>query len=644
MSNYSQFIGGGTGSSGVSGYSGRSGYSGSTGTSGFSGFSGQTGSTTLTNTYIGFGNASNQITGSANLTWNGSALTVGSTTATIIGNVGEYNTFTIQPNDATSGNYPAVITIKGGRSNASSAPGGALNIQGGPGPSSLSGAGGPVNITGGASSVAVNGGDGGDVNITGGTGAAQASRVGGSIVLTGGIGVGTGGAIVFRTPNPSVVAERARFTPAGALSFGSTGTAYGTAGQVLTSNGDAPPSWQTASGGSSGVSGYSGTSGYSGAASQINISNSVFLDGNGDYLTVANSSNFDFGTGAFTVEGWTYIAANSTANPDGNRYASIVNAFFDSTASTGWRLAIIGNTTTTGTGLQFNVFNAGVSTDIVTTATTVTQNAWHHVAVSRTGNTFYLFLDGVQVATNTFSGNVNSGGFDLDIGSLQQGVAPKYYNYLNGYVSNIRIVKGSAVYTGAFTPPTSPLTSIAGTVLLVCQSNVFAGITTVAGNSAISTENPFGNANYSGYSGLSGYSGIGISGFSGYSGVTPDLSSYVTLTGTQTLTNKTYTGVKETRVAMAANDVDLSLGNYYTKTATTTTTFTASNVPASGTTGSFILELTNGGSQTINWFTGTTWASGVAPTLTAAGVDVLGFYTFDGGTTWRGLTLALDIK
>jgi len=183
---------------------------------------------------------------------------------------------------------------------------------------------------------------------------------------------------------------------------------------------------------------------------------------------------------------------------------------------------------------------------------------------------------------------------------------------------------------------------------LVRQLFTKAG-TIYSGADGASGYSGLGGPGDSGYSGISGFSGPaggpqGDSGFSGYSGTTPDLSGYVTLTGTQTLTNKTYTGVRETKVAMAANDVDMSAGNYFTKTITTSTVFTASNVPASGTTGSFIMELTNAGSQTITWFTGTTWASGVAPTLTSAGVDILGFYTFDGGTTWRGLTLALDIK
>lgn len=113
---------------------------------------------------------------------------------------------------------------------------------------------------------------------------------------------------------------------------------------------------------------------------------------------------------------------------------------------------------------------------------------------------------------------------------------------------------------------------------------------------------------------------------------------------TQTLSAKTITGLRETRVAMGANDVDISAGNYFTKTISGTTTFTVSNVPTSGTAASFILDLTNGGSATINWWSGVKWASGTAPTLTAAGRDVLGFFTHDGGTTWTGLLLAKDAK
>ena len=104
------------------------------------------------------------------------------------------------------------------------------------------------------------------------------------------------------------------------------------------------------------------------------------------------------------------------------------------------------------------------------------------------------------------------------------------------------------------------------------------------------------------------------------------------------------TGLRETKVAMGANNIDLATGNVFTKTITTTTTLTVSNVLASGNANSFILELTNGGAYAITWFTGTKWSGGTAPTLTASGVDILGFYSHDGGTTYRAVILAKDSK
>ena len=114
--------------------------------------------------------------------------------------------------------------------------------------------------------------------------------------------------------------------------------------------------------------------------------------------------------------------------------------------------------------------------------------------------------------------------------------------------------------------------------------------------------------------------------------------------GTAKLSDLTTVASKETKVAMAANNVDLSTGNYFSKTISGATTLTVSNVPATGTAISFILDLTNGGSAAITWWTGVKWASGTAPTLTAAGRDVLGFFTHDGGTTWTGLVLGKDVK
>ena len=110
------------------------------------------------------------------------------------------------------------------------------------------------------------------------------------------------------------------------------------------------------------------------------------------------------------------------------------------------------------------------------------------------------------------------------------------------------------------------------------------------------------------------------------------------------LVTPTVTGIKEVKVAMAANAINLATGNFFTKTITALTTFTVSNVPAAGTANSFVLDLTNGGAFTITWWSGVKWAAGTAPSLTASGRDLLAFFTHDGGTTWNGLVLSKDMK
>lgn len=106
----------------------------------------------------------------------------------------------------------------------------------------------------------------------------------------------------------------------------------------------------------------------------------------------------------------------------------------------------------------------------------------------------------------------------------------------------------------------------------------------------------------------------------------------------------TFEGLKEIQSSISANNIDLSVGNYFTKTITTTTTFTVSNTPETTKAVCIVLDLTNGGSQTISWWSGMTWTIGTAPTLTASGRDVLGFFTYDGGTTWSGFLIGRDVK
>ena len=93
--------------------------------------------------------------------------------------------------------------------------------------------------------------------------------------------------------------------------------------------------------------------------------------------------------------------------------------------------------------------------------------------------------------------------------------------------------------------------------------------------------------------------------------------------------------------AVGALDIDLSASNYFTKTIAGNSTFTFSNPPASGTVGSFTLELTYS-SGTITWPGSVYWNGNgqTSPTITAGKVQLFVFSTRDGGTTYRGAVLA----
>ena len=96
---------------------------------------------------------------------------------------------------------------------------------------------------------------------------------------------------------------------------------------------------------------------------------------------------------------------------------------------------------------------------------------------------------------------------------------------------------------------------------------------------------------------------------------------------------------KQTAEAVSALDIDLATGNYFTKTISANSTFTFSNPPASGTAGSFTLELTHT-SGTVTWPSSVKFPADTAPTLTAGKTHLFVFVTDDGGTRYRGAALA----
>jgi hypothetical protein len=237
---------------------------------------------------------------------------------------------------------------------------------------------------------------------------------------------------------------------------------------------------------------------------------SNYFDGTGDYLTTPDNAAFDFGTGDFTIEFWVYVSGNSTADAGGTRTAAILGCFpTTGTISNSYGFFITGSTTTTGTGVFFQSYQSGTAYTISAT-TTVAQSTWHHIAVARSSTTTKLFLNGSEIASGTLGNQTVNSAYTITIGRIAY---TGYLNELNGYISNLRVLKGTAQYTGSYTVPTAPLTAITNTSLLTCQSNRFRDAST--NNFTITRNGDVSVQRFSPFSPTSAYA-AGTIGGSGY--------------------------------------------------------------------------------------------------------------------------------
>lgn len=169
---------------------------------------------------------------------------------------------------------------------------------------------------------------------------------------------------------------------------------------------------------------------------------SCSFNGTSQYLEMAANTAYTFGTGDFTIEFWVY-ATSSAGNfslYDSRTAGTSVCPFIDADA--------------TGT-IRFTINGSSV----ISSTAPLTANIWHHLAVVKSSGSTKMYFDGIQTgSTYTDSNNYQSGTIRIANNSPGGGGT----NLFPGYISNFRLVKGVAVYTGVFTPPTSPLTSLQG--------------------------------------------------------------------------------------------------------------------------------------------------------------------------------------
>ena len=207
---------------------------------------------------------------------------------------------------------------------------------------------------------------------------------------------------------------------------------------------------------------------------------SVRFDGSGDYIYVPADSDLDL-SGDFTIE---FFYKFHTAP---NTYVVLINMSVNNTGSYSGE-----------TSLYYTSGGTWISTpsSVSGTVPEADRMDWVHIAWTRSGSSSRLFINGSLVDTDTSSITMTTG-YNWYMGDRPPSAVNGNYP-INGWVSNWRIIKGTALYTSSFTKPALPLEDVTNTKLLCCKSEdsataaVVSPTTIVAGGDATaSSDNPF---------------------------------------------------------------------------------------------------------------------------------------------------------
>lgn len=164
---------------------------------------------------------------------------------------------------------------------------------------------------------------------------------------------------------------------------------------------------------------------------------SAYFNGS-SYLSVTNSSDFNFGNGDFTIDFNVYLTNNTT-----QQY--LLTYCAGGTQATSSFIVYILPSKTIGIATYY-----GSTEYDATNPTIINTNTWYHVAIIRSSSNLYVAINGVLGSPTAIGTNsMNSLSSNLIIG--------KYYNSTNyvsgGYIDDLRIAKGVAIWTSNFTPP-----------------------------------------------------------------------------------------------------------------------------------------------------------------------------------------------
>ena len=177
------------------------------------------------------------------------------------------------------------------------------------------------------------------------------------------------------------------------------------------------------------------------------------------FLKIA-SDDFAVGTGDFTLECWYYKSGLGTHN---DAVGNIIMETGNQNGKNGiWLADAQGK-------LEGRVHYGSGSWNLdITSSSSMSNDRWYHVAMTRSGSTVRIFIDGALEASGSSSSDLTTD-YSNEAYVGGQGNSPSNRGII-GYVSNARI-SNTALYTAAFTVPSARLEKLSSTLLLCCQSS-----------------------------------------------------------------------------------------------------------------------------------------------------------------------------
>lgn len=169
---------------------------------------------------------------------------------------------------------------------------------------------------------------------------------------------------------------------------------------------------------------------------------SALFDGTGDWLSIPNDGNrFDFGSGDFTIAYWMRTTSVTSWKPPVTRQ--------DATVVVPWSITNFGSSVY----VYLSFDNSTWATGSQVMQYTFSNTTWTHVALTRSGSTFRLFIDGTERDTYSSASSFTNSTKPLRIGGNST------YSFA-GNLDEVAIWKGVAKWTANFTPPISEWTNL----------------------------------------------------------------------------------------------------------------------------------------------------------------------------------------